>query len=159
MGSVNKSVGLGDTTASVESSARPTNRKRRRNRIRWSIAGVVALAVAAVGVIEQGKLIFAGALSELMQRTKVGKVVQVSVEARTDEAAQLLRGVRGVAKVDIAIEEGGRRMDVQLEPDSGVAASELAARLLAQGFRLSRLQPEEISLETAFMRVTKGLVS
>ena len=113
----------------------------------------------AVGVIEQGKLIFAGALSELMQRTKVGKVVQVSVEARTDEAAQLLRGVRGVAKVDIAIEEGGRRMDVQLEPDSGVAASELAARLLAQGFRLSRLQPEEISLETAFMRVTKGLVS
>ena len=27
----------------------------------------------AVGVIEQGKLIFAGALSELMQRTKVGK--------------------------------------------------------------------------------------
>ncbi|MSX56994.1 MAG: hypothetical protein F2772_15840, partial [Actinobacteria bacterium] len=51
MGSVNKSVGLGDTTASVESSARPTNRKRRRNRIRWSIAGVVALAVAAVGVI------------------------------------------------------------------------------------------------------------
>ena len=67
--------------------------------------------------------------------------------------------MRGVAKVEVRVEEGGRRMDVQLEPDADIAASELAARLLAQGFRLSRLQPEEISLETAFMRLTKGLVS
>ena len=44
-------------------------------------------------------------------------------------------------------------------PPAEIAASELAARLLAQGFRLARLQPEEISLETAFMRLTKGLVS
>jgi ABC-2 type transport system ATP-binding protein len=113
----------------------------------------------AVGVVEQGKLVFAGAVSELMQRAKVGKVVQVAVESRTEDAALLLRGVRGVAKVEVVVEEGGRRMDVQLEPNADIAASELAARLLAQGFRLSRLQPEEISLETAFMRLTKGLVS
>jgi ABC-2 type transport system ATP-binding protein len=113
----------------------------------------------AVGVVEQGKLVFAGAVSDLMQRAKVGKVVQIQVEARSEEAAQLLRAVRGVAKVDIMVEEGGRRLDVQLAPDADIAASELAARLLAQGFRLSRLQPEEISLETAFMRLTKGLVS
>jgi len=94
-----------------------------------------------------------------MQRAKVGKVVQIAVESRTEEAAALLKTVRGVAKVEVRVEEGGRRMDVQLEPDADIAASELAARLLAQGFRLSRLQPEEISLETAFMRLTKGLVS
>ena len=75
------------------------------------------------------------------------------------EAAQLLRGLKGVAKVEIVVEEGGRRLDVQLEPDADIAASELAARLLAQGYRLARLQPEQISLETAFMRLTKGLVS
>ena len=67
--------------------------------------------------------------------------------------------MRGVGKVEVALEDGGKRMDVQLEPNAEIAASELAARLLAQGFRLSRLQPEEISLETAFMRLTKGLVS
>ena len=113
----------------------------------------------AVGVIEQGKLVFAGAVSELMQKAKVGKVVQIAVEARHEDAAGLLRGVRGVAKVELVLEEGGQRMDVQLEPNAEIAASDLAARLLAQGFRLSRLQPEEISLETAFMRLTKGLVS
>ncbi|MEY2795659.1 MAG: hypothetical protein RIR10_1375, partial [Planctomycetota bacterium] len=53
----------------------------------------------AVGVIEQGKLVFAGPVAELMQRAKVGKVVQIQVEARPEEAAQLLRGVRGVARV------------------------------------------------------------
>jgi ABC-2 type transport system ATP-binding protein len=113
----------------------------------------------AVGVIEQGKLVFAGPVSDLMQKAKVGKVVQIQVEARSDEAAQLLRGVKGVAKVEVVVEEGGRRLDVQLEPDAEIAASELAARLLAQGYRLARLQPEQISLETAFMRLTKGLVS
>lgn len=113
----------------------------------------------AVGVIEQGKLVFAGAVSDLMQKAKVGKVVQISVESRHEDAAKLLRGVRGVAKVELMLEDGGQRMDVQLEPNAEIAASELAARLLAQGFRLARLQPEEISLETAFMRLTKGLVS
>jgi ABC-2 type transport system ATP-binding protein len=113
----------------------------------------------AVGVIEQGKLVFAGPVAELMQRAKVGKVVQIQVEVRPEEAAQLLRGVRGVARVEIALEEGGQRIDVILEPNAEIAASELAARLLAQGFRLARLQPEQISLETAFMRLTKGLVS
>ncbi len=113
----------------------------------------------AVGVIEQGKLVFAGALSDLMARAKVGKVVQIAVETRAEEAATLLRAVKGVFRVDLVLEEGGKRIDVQLEPNAEVAASELAARLLAQGFRLARLQPEEISLETAFMRLTKGLVS
>jgi ABC-2 type transport system ATP-binding protein len=113
----------------------------------------------AVGVIEQGKLVFAGPLSDLMARAKVGRVIQIAVEARAEEAATLLRGVKGVFRVDLVLEEGGKRIDVQLEPNAEIAASELAARLLAQGFRLARLQPEEISLETAFMRLTKGLVS
>ncbi|MFO0007126.1 MAG: hypothetical protein ACK559_39035, partial [bacterium] len=98
-------------------------------------------------------------VQDLMQRAKVGKVVQIQVESRTEEAAALLKSVKGVAKIELALEDGGKRMDVMLEPDAEITASELAARLLAQGFRLARLQPEQISLETAFMRVTKGLVS
>ena len=50
----------------------------------------------AVGVIEQGKLVFAGPLSDLMARAKVGRVIQIAVEARAEEAATLLRGVKGV---------------------------------------------------------------
>ena len=113
----------------------------------------------AVGVIEQGKLAFAGALSDLRARAEVGKIVQIGVEARAEDAATLLRGVRGVSKVELVADDGSKRLDVELVPNAEISASELAARLLAQGFRLTRLAPEEISLETAFMRLTKGLVS
>ncbi len=113
----------------------------------------------AVGVIEQGKLIFAGPVSEIMARAKVGQVVQLVVEERTNEAAELLGKLKGVLRVDIADESGVRRIDVTLEPNAVLSPSELASRLLANGFRLARLHPEQVSLETAFMRLTKGIVS
>lgn len=37
--------------------------------------------------------------------------------------------------------------------------SELPACLIAQGYRVSSLQQEQVNLETAFMRLTKGIVS
>jgi hypothetical protein len=37
--------------------------------------------------------------------------------------------------------------------------SELPSRLIAQGFRLTSMMPEQVNLETAFMRLTKGLVA
>ena len=51
------------------------------------------------------------------------------------------------------------RIDVTIDLDSGLMVSELPARLIAQGFRISSLQQEQVNLETAFMRLTKGLVS
>ena len=46
-----------------------------------------------------------------------------------------------------------------MDPESGLPISELPNRLIAQGFRVSALQQEQVNLETAFMRLTKGLVS
>ena len=71
----------------------------------------------------------------------------------------MLGKLKGVLRVDIADESGVRRIDVTLEPNAVLSPSELASRLLANGFRLARLHPEQVSLETAFMRLTKGIVS
>ncbi len=54
---------------------------------------------------------------------------------------------------------GTPRIDVTIDPASGLTVAELPARLIAQGFRISALQPEQVNLETAFMRLTKRLVS
>jgi len=97
-----------------------------------------------------------GTVETAVEATRLGAIDYVE---KPLSLAKLLRTVRKALEEELALEEGGQRMDVQLEPNAEIAASELAARLLAQGFRLSRLQPEEISLETAFMRLTKGLVS
>ena len=46
-----------------------------------------------------------------------------------------------------------------IESDAELPIPELASRLIAQGFRIKSFRPAEVNLETAFMRLTKGLVS
>ncbi len=113
----------------------------------------------SVGIIEQGKLLFSGPVEEILAKAKVGQVVQMEVTERSEEAAQLLRGVEGIRSVDV-VENGGRsRIDVTLNPGGGVPVSELPNRLIARGFRIESMQGEQVNLETAFMRLTRGLVS
>jgi hypothetical protein len=61
--------------------------------------------------------------------------------------------------VDLIQEDGLNRIDLTIDPGSGLPISELPNRLIAQGFRLSSIHEEKVNLETAFMRLTKGLVS
>ena len=116
----------------------------------------------AVGIIEQGKLLFSGEVSEAMQQADVGQTVVVGVEARPEEAANLLRQVAGIRSVEVKAaqtEATGHQLEVSLDPESGLPISEVAARLVAQGYRITELRKEQVNLETAFMRLTRGMVS
>ncbi len=112
-----------------------------------------------VGIIEQGELVFSGTVGEIMSRASVGQIVHITVEDRAEEAARLLGEVNGIISVDLVQEDGLNRIDLTIDPHSGLAISELPNRLIAQGFRLSSMHQEKVNLETAFMRLTKGLVS
>ncbi len=113
-----------------------------------------------VGIIEQGQLIYSGPVADIMARTSTGIVVHVVVDDRTEAAADLLRAVKGILRVDIVpVLEGSARIDVTIDPKSGLVVSEIASRLVANGFRLAELKQEQVNLETAFMRLTKGLVA
>ncbi len=112
-----------------------------------------------VGIIEQGQLIFSGPVSEIMSKASMGLVVHITVDDRAEQAAQLLAQVNGIKQVDISQHNGSPRIDITIDPDSGLMVSELPSRLIAQGFRLASMQQEQVNLETAFMRLTKGLVS
>jgi ABC-2 type transport system ATP-binding protein len=113
----------------------------------------------AVGIIEQGSLVFSGPVSEIMAKVSMGMVVHVTVDDRVEQAARLLAQVKGITQVDITQHNGKPRIDVTIDMDRGLMVSELPSRLIAQGFRVSSLQQEQVNLETAFMRLTKGLVS
>ena len=113
----------------------------------------------AVGVVEQGKLIFSGGISEMMDRAGSGSMVHVVVDERPQEAAALLKQVRGILKVTLEREEKIVRIDVTIDPKSGMPISDIPSRLIAQGFRVARFSHEPKNLETAFMRLTKGIVS
>ena len=112
-----------------------------------------------VGIIEQGKLLFSGDVSEAMSQAEIGYVVTIGVDDRTEEAATLLRDVAGVQHIEVISNGEGERLEVSLDPSSGLPISDLAARLVAQGFRVCELRREQVNLETAFMKLTRGVVS
>ncbi len=116
-----------------------------------------------IGIIERGKLLFNGSVAEILKRARLGHVLHISVDERSPDAAALLTKAQGVKKVDLIEETGAdglARATIQLTFDEalGGSVSDLPNILVNNGFRLRKFDEEPVNLETAFMRLTKGLV-
>jgi ABC-2 type transport system ATP-binding protein len=119
-----------------------------------------------VGIIERGKLLFAGSVNEAMRRAKVGNVVHVAVVDRTKLAAELLTKLAGVQKVTITdpppgmkpTAGDGRVINVHFEADAKTDVTDVPNVLVNSGYRILAFTEEAVNLETAFMRLTKGIV-
>ncbi len=106
-----------------------------------------------VGIIERGELLYSGPVADIVRQARTGLVVQVGVAENAAQAAALIQQdpkVLGVAQTNGTLQ-------VSLA-DAGADYSFIAQRLIAAGFRLTLLKEEEVNLETAFMRLTKGMV-
>lgn len=111
-----------------------------------------------VGIIEQGKLLYSGSVVEIMEKANVGQLVHISVEDKIKDAGRMLKQVPGIKRVELIRERGEIILEVLMDTDSKTSISELASRLVAQGYRINSFRTAEVNLETAFMRLTKGLV-
>ena len=106
-----------------------------------------------VGIIEQGQMRYTGTIQEIMERAKVGMVLHVGVTNRHIDAVAAIQGIQGVAEAEV--QDGHIR--VMINGDQ-IDASGVAHHLFTAGFQVNRLEEEKVNLETAFMRLTKGLV-
>ena len=106
-----------------------------------------------VGIIEGGKLIFHGPIAEILARARANLRVHIHVAEQQHLAAKLLAKAQGVMQV--SQNDGG--LLVELEQTTHDLSS-LARLLLDNNFRLCEMKKEEVNLETAFMKFTKGLV-
>jgi ABC-2 type transport system ATP-binding protein len=126
-----------------------------------------------VGIIERGQLLFSGTVQEALRRARVGHVIHIAVADRTRDAAAVLANLPGVAKVSIvedpqalangqsgvkSVARGGGIINVALDPAATFDISDVPNVLINQGYRLVQFSEETVNLETAFMRLTKGLV-
>lgn len=107
-----------------------------------------------IGIIEQGQLIVNGAVTDVMKQVRAEIVLNIAVASGTDAAATLLESQPEVETVEekngllvVKLHEGVHRHGV------------LAGRLVENGFELTTFKEDEINLETAFMRLTKGITS
>ena len=118
-----------------------------------------------VGVMEQGELKFTGTMEEILERARQtggGAVLHVSVDGRQAQAAVLLAGLPGVDKVE-PTPSGRLKVDLAAGDAGGAGggppvAAAIARALVEGGFALTGLEEEQMNLETAFMRLTQGLV-
>ncbi len=117
-----------------------------------------------VGIIERGQLLFSGGVDEILRRAKVGHVLHVGVTDKAEEATKLLLKIPGVKKVTPAPEEAsdnartGKVLQVSYDDGAGSTFTDIPNILMNNGFRLTKFAEEPVNLETAFMRLTKGLV-
>jgi ABC-2 type transport system ATP-binding protein len=106
-----------------------------------------------VGIIERGELLYSGPVQDILKRAKTGTVLHVGVADNQTQAAAMLSqdpNVENVATnngyIEISLKDGVKDW------------SWVPTRLVQAGFRLTLLKEEEVNLETAFMRLTKGMV-
>ena len=106
-----------------------------------------------VGVIEQGELLYSGPWTDIVKRARVGTKLHIAVAENQEQAAAMLSQDPNVQ--DVAHNNGF--LEVTLR-DGLTDYTFVAHRLLGAGYRLTLLKEEEVNLETAFMRLTKGMV-
>lgn len=107
----------------------------------------------SIGIIEQGELIYQGSVSDALRRARVGTIVHIVTpddQARAQGVLEKLPGVRQV-------ETRNGTLIVDLEGDTN-DFSFIANAMLSNKLRINEIKQEDVNLETAFMRLTKGIV-
>ena len=106
-----------------------------------------------VGIIERGELIYSGPWTDIVKKARGGTKLHVAVAENTKQAAALLASNPNIAEVL----ENNSHLEISLRDDVS-DYSFVPQQLIAAGYRLTMLKEEEVNLETAFMRLTKGIV-
>jgi ABC-2 type transport system ATP-binding protein len=106
-----------------------------------------------VGIIERGELLYSGPVADIVRRAKTGTVLHVGVSANQEQAAALLSQDENI--LNVAANNGFLQVSLK---DGVNDYSFVPQRLIQNGYRLTLLKEEEVNLETAFMRLTKGMV-
>ncbi len=107
----------------------------------------------SIGIIEQGELLYQGSVSEALRRARAGTVVQVVTPDDQERTRQVLEALDGVESA--TINNGMLLVSLQNETtDFGF----IARAMLDNDLRIHEIKQEEVNLETAFMRLTKGIV-
>ena len=107
----------------------------------------------SLGIIEQGELIYQGSVAEALRRARVGTVVHVITPDDQERARLVLSELPGVHVAQM--QDGMLVLNLDAETSD---FSFIARAMLENKLRVQEIRQEEVNLETAFMRLTKGIV-
>ncbi len=105
-----------------------------------------------IGIVEQGKLLYAGGMSVVLKQLQKVPTYEVRVAESATKAARLLEADDDVDSVEVS----GETILVVLK--SGTCEGVIAKLLVENGYRLVYLSRQSMRLEDAFLSITEGRV-
>ena len=111
-----------------------------------------------IGIVEQGKLLYAGAIQEITDKLRGGRVVEVKVKAGFEQQAEEV--FLNHEKIQ-SVEREGQILTVNLPLDLQVAEDDdslITDILVENGIKFTSVRELEIDLEDVFMQITEGKV-
>jgi ABC-2 type transport system ATP-binding protein len=107
----------------------------------------------SIGIIEQGELIYQGSVTDALRRARVGTTVHIVTPDDQVKAQGILAVLPGVRSVEI--QNGTLVLGLDAETSD---FSFIAQAMISNNLRINGIKQEDVNLETAFMRLTKGIV-
>ncbi len=126
------------------------------------ILSELAEMCSSIGIIEKGRLVYAGSIDEAYQRVKGAERIVVRLE-RADDIDLVATVVAGKLAEDARVASAKPDADnpslirVELEPGEH-GHHFLIEGVVAAGGRIAAFEPKGVNLEDAFLRLTKGAV-
>ncbi len=107
-----------------------------------------------IGIIENGQLIVAGDVHEIMERIKGHLRLQISVQGDTEGATHILAQQPGIGEMEV------RNHLIQADFSGGRdELPRLLKALVDAGLEIASFGEEEMDLEDIFIQLTRGVVS
>lgn len=106
-----------------------------------------------IGIIEAGRLVAEGSLTEIYRQLGLQRVVHVQVANPSPALVDGIRALAGVASAELDTD----RIAVRVHEDR-LAVEDLLDGIHGLGARIQMFQPQAMDMETAFMKLTRGTV-
>ncbi|MBP6016762.1 MAG: ABC transporter ATP-binding protein [Candidatus Promineofilum sp.] len=123
------------------------------------ILSEVADICTSIGILENGRLVAAGNVTDMMGRLRAHRMITMrfvpGATLDVEEATLWLRGEPGVQSVTAANGDAPPKLQIDFGGDD-VALSELLARAIGRGWPILTFNEESGDLEDVFLQVTKG---
>lgn len=108
-----------------------------------------------VGIIERGKMLALGPVSDIIKQTRQGRHVDVRVLGELDGEVDRIAALKHVINVNVT---GPSTLEIEFSGDDDEQA-QLLQTLLANGLRILDFRQKQIDLEDVFLEITTGAVN
>ena len=104
-----------------------------------------------IGIIEQGKMVAQGSLSDIYRQLQLTRVIHIQLSDVTPETVGRIESLPGIKSV----EEQTDRISIRLDEEVS-SIEDFHDQLHELPGRIRMFQPEAMDMETAFMKLTEG---